>query len=412
MRYSKLTIFLIGLTLFLSGCQMGPSSTAKLPINETLPTVSNIKTLSDMDAIAFEWTPINDGIISGYYIYRVNTNNSSAPEQRVAMVDDRYVSHYVDTKLEPRTTYTYSMSTYSAATKQESLRSASVTASTTANIEPVPFLTTVNNLPNRTKLIWRPHPSERVSSYIIERSDLARDNWRQIATIDGRLNAEYIDTGLSDSKGYRYRVKVKTYDGLISEPTETVNVQTKDLPLMIENLSATNNLPKRIVLSWNASTESDFSYYKVYRSSSQNMFFSYYAKTDQNIFEDLINDNGIARYYYVTAVDKDELESPRQKVSTMGSTLASPKEPIVSMVKYDTSSVQLGWSDVSQRAVKYQVVKVSANETKTFTNINQNNFIDTEITPKSEYTYTIFAIDEYGLMSKASEKIVVVIPEY
>lgn len=410
MKYLKLTIFLTGLTLFISGCQIGPN-TAQLPIDTTLSTVENIKTLSDINNIAFEWAPVNDERISGYYLYRSNPKNNSQTLDRIATINDRYVSHYVDTKLEPQTNYIYAMSAFSN-TKQESQISAQINTATVQNIEPVPFVSVVSNLPNRAKLIWRPHPSQRVSSYMIERSDLTKEDWKQIATVDGRLNAEYIDKGLSDSKSYKYRIKVKTYDGLISAPTETVKGQTKDLPLMIENIKTTNNLPKSITITWNKATEDDFSYYKIYRSSNPSMFFSYHAKTVENTFEDLLNDNGAARYYFVTAVDKDGLESPRQEVSAKGSTLAAPQEPAINVLKYDSNSVQIGWNDVSQRAVKFQVIKKQGSNTITFTNIEQNLFVDTEISPKTEYTYTVYSIDKYGLMSKASEKIVVVTPEF
>ena len=411
MRYLKLTIFFIGLTLLFNGCEMGPNSTAQSPIDETLPKVENIKTLPDINAVAFEWTPVNDERVEGYYLYRSNPKANSQTLERVATINDRYISHYVDTKLEPRTNYVYVMSTFSN-TKQESQRSSQIDVTTVANLQPIPFLTAVSNLPNRTKLIWRPHPSERVESYIIERSDLVKEDWKQIAVVNGRLNAEYIDKGLSDSKGYKYRVKVKTFDGLISAPTETINVQTKDLPLMVENLKTTSDLPKSIVLTWDITTQEDASYYKIYRASNPSLFFSYHAKTNDNTFEDLINDNGAARYYYVTIVDKDGLESQRQKTPIMGSTLAVPKEPSINVLKYDSNSVQIGWNDPSQRAVKFQVVKKSGKDTTTFTNIEKNSFIDTNVAPKSEYTYTIYSIDKYGLISKASEKVVVVTPEF
>ncbi|MDR0468258.1 MAG: hypothetical protein LBG67_05345 [Campylobacteraceae bacterium] len=410
MKRLKLTLFLAGLTLFISGCQ-GPNSTAQLPTDMTLPVVENIKTLSDMNAIGLEWIPVGDGRVSGYYVYRSNPKTNSQSLDRVATIDDRYVSHYVDTKLEPQTNYVYAMSTFSD-TKQESQISPQVSAATTQNIEPIPFITVVSNLPNRTKLIWRPHPSQRVSSYVVERSDLARDDWKQIATVNGRLNAEYIDKGLSDSKSYKYRVKAKTHDGLVSAPTEVVKGQTKDLPLMVENLQTTNDLPKSVVLTWDRVAQEGISYYKVYRSSNPSLLFSYHAKTVDNTFEDLINDNGVARYYFVTAVDKDELESPRQKVSAKGSTLPAPQEPAINVLKYDSKGVLIGWNDISQRAVKFQVVKKSGSNTTTFTNIEKNSFADNDVTPKTEYTYNVYTIDKYGLTSKASEKIVVVIPEF
>ncbi|MFV0482329.1 MAG: fibronectin type III domain-containing protein [Campylobacteraceae bacterium] len=408
MKQLKLITSLIILALFVSGCTTSPSTPERPAVDVTLPKVENIKTISGITDVGFEWNPTYDSRVNGYHIYRANASEQSM--QRVATINDRYTSHYVDTKLAPSTNYIYRMSTFSN-TKQESESSATINVVTNPTIESVSFLTALTGLPNRVKLIWRPHTSPVVNSYLIERSEINNDKWSQIATVSGRLNAEYIDSGLTDSKSYKYRVRVKTYDGLTSGPSTIVEAITKPLPPIVENLKATRDEPKRVVISWSPSSKEDIAYYKVYRASSLNLFYSYLAKTNDTTFEDLLNDNGVARYYYVTAVDKDELESPRQVQPAMGTTLAVPDAPIINVVKQDGRSILLGWSDSSNRAVKYNITKKHKDGSLVLTNISSNSYIDSDVLSGVEYTYTIVAIDAFGLSSKSSEKIVVSIPQ-
>jgi fibronectin type 3 domain-containing protein len=375
-----------------------------------MPKVAELRTLSDMTEIGLEWSPIHDLRVDGYYIYRAEADNNNGSLDRITAINDRYVSHYVDTKLLPQTNYIYRISAFNK-DKQESEPSAPAIISTKANIEFVPFAQAMANLPNRIKIIWRPHPSERVSSYIIERNDFGSTKWEQIATVNGKLSAEYIDARLKDGKAYRYRVKAKTYDGLISAPSQIVEAQTKPLPPVVENLRSTRNLPKKIVVSWDASLYPEADYYNVYRAGKANLFYSHIVKTKNTEYIDVIQEDGASRHYYVTVVDKDGLESPRQSASLMGVTLEVPSAPAINVVRHDGQSIMIGWRDTSARAVKYQVIRTSKSGVLTYTNITDNMFVDRDVTQGVEYSYEVAAVDTNGLVSKTSEKAIIVIPK-
>ena len=83
-----------------------------------------------------------------------------------------------------------------------------------------------------------------------------------------------MDKGLRDNYVYRYRVRVKTFDDVVSRPSEVVEAQTKALPDMITGLRATSDLPKKVILTWNPSTTSDFTHYKIYRSPTTLLLYS------------------------------------------------------------------------------------------------------------------------------------------
>ena len=395
--------------ILISGCEKIIDTPKAPQIDSSLPRIDAMRTLPDITEIGFEWTPIYGDRVEGYSIYRMDGGNM----KRIATINDKYVSHYVDTKLAPDTQYSYRMATYGA-DKRESEPSPIVAVSTIGTIDSVPFLKAITGLPGRVKLVWRPHPMERVESYIIERNEFKSTDWEKVGTIDGRLNAEYIDKDLKNNYVYRYRVKVKTYDGIISKSSEIVEAHTKPLPPSLSGITASNNLPKKIIVRWNPSNASDLSHYKLYRSSNSTLFYNYHGKTKSTEFEDLVNDNGKSYYYKVVAVDVDGLESQQPENPTLGATLSALAAPHVSSVKHDGRSIYLSWSG-DMNSVKYTVTrefKSSGNTKKqTFTGIFEPNYHDMDTVPGVNYIYKIIAIDKYGIASDPSDSVLITIPK-
>lgn len=396
--------------LVFSGCQTTPQTPTKPIIDTSLPTLSGIKTLSDITEIGFEWKPNYNERVVGYHVYRSNPKEHSTKLHRVATIKDRYSSHFVDTKLTPQTQYYYRFSSFSAKNR-ESVPSDMITVSTNKMIPSVAFLKAIVGLPNRVKIIWRPKEYPRVSAYIIERNDLSSTKWTQIAKVNGRLSAEYIDSGLKNNYLYKYRIRVETFDGLISNPSQIVEAQTKPLPPMVENVRATTDKPKKIIITWDVDKKPDILFYKVYRTINPILFYSYYAKTKDTKFEDLVNDNGKTYYYKVTAVDVDGLESKRQSSPVAGSTLAVPQSVSISSIKQDGRSVMLTWDSGDNRAVSYNIIKEFDGKTQNITGLSSFSFQDKNVIPGVEYTYRVVAIDTYGLESKPSESVVITIPK-
>lgn len=401
---------LITLILFVSGCEPKPQPPKKPIIDESLPVVANIRYLSDITEVGLEWKPVYDERVSGYYIYRSNPKKIDGKLQRIAKLEDKYISHFVDTNLKPETQYHYKMSTYSNE-KRESVASTAATVNTQPNINSVAFIKAIAGLPHRVKLIWRPHPSKRVKSYIIQRSEFSSTTWEELARVDGRLNAEYIDGGLEDNKFYKYRIQVKTYDGLLSKHSEIVEAGTKPLPQPIEKLYATGDLPKKISLQWQASANKDFSYYKVYRAINPLLFYSYRAKTVEPRFDDLVNANGKTYYYKVTAVDKDGLESIRQESPVAGSTLGIPLKPVVTTASHDGRSINITWESEDKRAMKYNLIKSYNSKKDVISGIDVTSYNDRNVVVGVEYKYNVVAIDKYGLTSEESENILITLPK-
>jgi len=414
MKKLMLIISSIVLTLIFNGCQNITPQPQKKIVDPAMPIVKDIKILTDMTEVAFEWKPVYTDNITGYHIYRSDPLKKDGKLHLVATIDDRYVSHYVDTKLIPGTVYYYRMSTF-AKENRESEPSEVVEAKTLPLLPSVPFVKAISGLPRRIKIIWRPHPNPRVKGYIIQRNDLTDLKWKDIATIDGRLNAEYINKDLKDNKVYRYRIKVKTYDGIVSTPSDVVEGNTKPLPPIVSGVKASRDLPERIKITWNKSPNKDVVYYNVYRAVTPYLFYTYLAKTADTNFVDVAGKDGVARYYKVTAVDNEGLESLKQENPIMGTTLPKPTSPVLTNVVMDGSFVKITWKSGDNRAVKYSVIKTFSKDFSQkkikYINIYDTKYIDKDIVPGITYSYTVVAIDKYGIVSEPAEKITIDVPK-
>ncbi|MDD4854965.1 MAG: hypothetical protein PHQ22_09205 [Sulfuricurvum sp.] len=398
----------LALSLF-SGCAPQPTPEKKISIDPSLPVPSLNGSLSDINTIAFEWKAITDPNVSGYNIYRSSPAESNQTLSRIATINSRFATHYVDEKLTPNTQYLYRF-TSSGKEYIESNGSEMMTVSTLPMIAPVSFFQSVGNMPRSAKLLWRPHPNTRINGYIIDRLNVNDQKWAEIKTIEGRLNAEYIDRDLKDGQVYYYRVRAITFDKLSTEPSETAKLVTKPLPAEVKNITATTNLPKAIALKWEASKLEDLSHYNIYRSASSNGNYEYRVKLTETTFTDTTKEDGEPFYYKITAVDKDGLESPMGSLITQGISLAKPHAPIAYDGKVYANGVDLQWTNDDPRVISYTVIKTTKiswinRESVEINNIKEFKFHDSSIKPNTGYIYEVMGVDKDGIRSLPTQGI-------
>jgi fibronectin type 3 domain-containing protein len=265
-------------------------------------------------------------------------------------------------------------------------------------------------MPRSAKLIWRPHTNINVKSYQIERSSVENPEYKVVKKIDGRLNAEYIDSDLKDSSSYTYRIRVITYEDIVSKPSEAITIVTKPLPVPVIRVQATNNIPDAIVISWSKNPETDLDYYKIYRASSPTGSYKYHVKTKDTSYTDAINGSAQIKYYKITSVDKDGLESLMSDVPAQGSTVEAPETPTIVSANASNNQVSITFKPTDRRTVSYLIIKTTqtgilTKSSEEITNITSTKFVDHNIQPNTKYSYEIMSIDTNGMKSKPTNTI-------
>jgi uncharacterized protein len=416
MKLTSLTV----LVLLISGCATkGLLEPEKPKIDDTLEVVdsASIRSIADINSIAFEWRKVDDPRVIGYHFYRANLQKDGTKLKLIDTVENRYTTHYVDKDIEPNTKYIYKISSATDGDVESKTTNDYIVTSLPL-MEGVSFIQAISNLPRQIKIIWRPHPSERIKSYIIQRKTPETSEWEDLDTVDGRLQAEYIDTDLDDNVIYHYRIIAKTYDGLETLPSALVKAQTKPLPAGILTLNATKDLPRKIALSWQASETSDVVQYNIYRSSSADSGFDKIktVSTQTLSYEDFVNEDGKVYFYKIGAVDKDGLESDLNINSVMGATLSKLNKPIITLAQIQGEKAILNWQAGDKRAVSFIVHKTIKegffnSKTIKYDGIKALRFEDKDIVRGVEYNYAIQSVDENGILSEVTSKTSLVLPK-
>jgi fibronectin type 3 domain-containing protein len=416
MKLWTLTTFCAASLLILSGCEgISPKPADEVKIDKTLPIVKLTQkgTFVDMNAIAFEWSAIEDERVQGIYIYKQSMNKEGSELSHYKTIQNRFTTHYLDKGVNPDTGYTYSFKTFSK--DAESKMSAVKVINSLPVLQSVVWIQSIQNMPRTAKIIWRPHSNQKVKSYIIERRTLEEELWSKVETVDGRLNAEFIDVELKDEYVYKYRIRVLTYDGIKSSPSEIVQVVTKSLPITVKHIVATTDLPRKIEINWEKSNTEDFAFYHLYRAESSDGNYELIAKLYNPTFTDIVEEDAKEYYYRVSAIEKNGLESIHNQISIQGLTLIKPKTPALVEAKVINNKIEIKWTNKDTRVKKYTVIKKAKTgwfnaKDEEFVNIKGKKFIDPEIGPNLTYYYQVYAIDAFGIKSEPSIEVEIKTP--
>lgn len=408
MKLVNLVTFLTLLVLTFSGCVGTSPSPSETPVvDSTLPVVELTESgiFTDMKAVGFEWKSMKDPRVKGVYVYKKSFNDESSEYESTSTIENRFTTHYTDEEVEPESKYAYYFKTYTE--NSESNPSKEVLVTTLPILDSVSWIHAIENMPRSAKIIWRPHTNQIVKRYILERKTLEDDEWSELDTVDGRLSAEYIDSDLQDDFVYKYRIRVLTYNDIVSNPSKEVRIVTKPLPEQVQNIKATDNLPKQIKVTWNAVNTKDFANYNLYRSQSIDGSYDLIAKIKKLEFIDTIEDDGEDYFYQVSVIDKDNLESIHSIESVHGKTLAKPTRPSLVEVQMIGNTLEINWNSTDPRVKSFSVVKTSKfgwidTTSEEFTDIKNKTFVDRAIAPESTYFYEVYSLDEFGIKSKPS----------
>lgn len=185
-------------------------------LDPSLKDIKEVKALPMVNSIGFEWKKIEDYNIHGINVYRTLASQGEQGFKLVGTISNRYATHFVDTHVKPNTSYIYLFKTFSMG--RESKHGVVLHVKTEPPFKGVSFVKAYKVAPGVVKLLWKPHPNERINTYIIQRS-VNGGVWRYVSQAEGRLMVEYIDTFVRYGNSYRYRVIAKSYDGIESKPS-------------------------------------------------------------------------------------------------------------------------------------------------------------------------------------------------
>ena len=302
-----------------------------------------------------------------------------------------------------------------------SLTNTTQPVSTKGQVQPPILVEVISNLPNRIKLLWRVHPNPIVKAYIIERREMGKKEWRKVAILRNRLTVEYIDTGIVPGREYEYRVRAKTYDGIVSPPSQPKIGHAKALPKPIVRINATDNMPKQIQITWidPNKEERTITHYNIYSSAFKEGLYTKLASTKDTKYIDRINKDGVVRFYQVTAVDDDNLESPKGVVVAKGKTMGNGAGPTINSAVIRNNAIVLTWLPPKEPIVSYTIVKkywdgwrlrklkiVDFKSSRT-----PVRFIDRKIKPNTKYTYYVYGVNDLGIPTEPSQAVSVEVKE-
>lgn len=381
-------------SIFFSACsQITPSLEGK---DATLPTIKNIKTLSDVGAIAFEWERIDDERVRGIAVYREEKDGEKFVFREIAYLTNPQTTHFVDEKLIPETQYRYMFR--SIGFTHYSADSAIVSAKTSF-IDAVESVFASNDYPKQVKLIFSPHPNPSISHYLVQRE--IDGTFKTIALVNHRLMPEYFDMNLDDGKTYKYRIVAIDQAQNPSRPSKVVTAQTKNPPKVPQNLTATQNLPKKIMLSWSKNAEAK--QYYIYRAKSEDGRYILHSTATNNQFIDSVGANGANFFYKISAVDRANLQSA-QSLPVMGATKSAPKAPQITRGYVDNNEAIIEWE--GEVGIKnFMVFRIDSSGKQMRFKATANTFSDKEVSAGGEYSYFVVAIDENNLESEPSNKV-------
>lgn len=385
-----------------TGCAKQPHPVFDEPQYDTaIPAIPRLQWLGDINAIALEWEPNHDPEIAGYYLYRKPKDDEKATFKRVIHIKNRFQSHHIDFNLPTQSKYLYQISAVNHK-GFESKPTDPINAVTRPTLQSVTYFTSLDKLPRKAKLIWRPHQNGRVHGYIIERMRPGDKEWTKHATLEHRLFAEYIDDQLDDDQVYMYRLRAKTFDGILSTPSDIVKVITKAVPKSIDKVTVSKELPHSITLSWNPLKQDDIAHYNVYRGSSIDGSYTLIAKVTAPHYEDNLTTYGNIFFYKVSAQDFDGLESEHTQ-SWLGKNLPIPERVTLRSVDQNQERTTLTWVRGDDRTIKYKIIKREKTgwfKTKTETIVTTAASLETTQEPNVPTSYTIYAIDKYDIQSE------------
>ncbi|RUM37547.1 MAG: hypothetical protein DSY57_03960 [Desulfobulbus sp.] len=302
-----------------------------------------------------------------------------------------------------------------------------------ANVPAPPFAITTTGAPTPVKslhaaggslrhiqLFWEPSQDPTVKEYVIYRSVNADGPFKKIAIVSGRDRQTYIDKGqpsgysrygeLADNSRYFYIIRTRNIVGVTSEDSQVVSAVTKGVPQPPTNLQAIDRQPKKIPLTWEASSDPDVVGYAVFRAKTPKGPFQqieYVGGRENQQYVDVGSwehplQNNTTYWYRLRAVNVVEAQSPDSGIVS-AITKAAPQAVIgVAAANGLFRKIILSWQPNPEPDIDhYEIYRgtIADNIRTKITTIGAEKTTYTDMVPADSrtYWYRIRAVDQDGL---------------
>lgn len=245
--------------------------------------------------------------------------------------------------------------------------------------------------------------SNNETGFIIERSDITSDNFRQVSTVKQNIR-EYSDNSVIPNTDYHYRIKAINEDGE-SAFSNMLSVKTLllEIPAAPTELNAINITKNSFVLTWkdNSNNETGF---RIYKLDSIDGLFKLSQTVASNVKQLSVANlqPNTSHTYKLRAYNSDGSSAYTNELKVTTLPLQPPVAPITLI--YDSlaaESVSLAWTDRSNNEKGFYVYR-SVSETTGYqlihtTGSNQNTYKNTNLAAGTSYYFRVRAYNDDGI---------------
>lgn len=319
--------------------------------------------------VELTWQPSTEPDLAGYIIYRDYVE--------IARVGAN-VTSYIDSNVQPNTTYTYGIKAYNTPGVESGISNAATVTTPQAPTPATPNSLTATAIgPTQVTLTWQPNTEPDLAGYIIYR------DYVEIARV-GAGDTSYTDTGLSPNTTYTYGIRAYNIWDVTSDMSNAAIVTTPHFIVSTpQGLTATAISYNQVQLNWQPNTDPGLAGYIIYRD--------YVEIARVGPSETSYLDNGVQPNTYIYGIKAYSTSGFISDISNAATvtTSASPK-PVVT-ARVDGKTIKISWTS-SGSGYTY---KVLVNDQVVTTTDEATSYNYTASNP-GYYTVQVVAVSSTG----------------
>jgi chitin-binding protein len=257
--------------------------------------------------VKVQWDRHADTDVVGYVVYR-DLKEANA----FTKIGKTEKTEFLDKELSDGVIYSYKVSSYYSVRGDEIIgpQSQPMSAKTKQRPKAPANVSAKSGLARKIDLKWDKNEEKDIVEYWVHRG--IEDKLDRTPFLKVTANT-FTDSNLKDNTKYSYSVKAVDIDGLESDLSNTVNAVTKSLPNPPIGLNGQASQDK-IYLKWKPNEEMDIKGYNIYKKGW--LKSTLLTTSDQNSCEIKMEEKIKSIKLYITAIDKDGLESgPSEEIN-------------------------------------------------------------------------------------------------